>query len=157
MDETQLKYVKDMQLQVIKQVESIIIPIVGEGNVRAEATADVDFAQIEQAAETYKPNSPPAASAIRSQQSSETNGNNGAANPGGIPGALSNPAAGHRHRAADADGRLADRQPRPPPAPRRAPPPAPAPPARPTRNRPPIMKSTRPCATSSAAWAACAA
>ena len=90
MDETQLKYVKDMQLQVIKQVESIIIPIVGEGNVRAEATADVDFAQIEQAAETYKPNSPPAASAIRSQQSSETNGNGGATNPGGIPGALSN-------------------------------------------------------------------
>ena len=90
MDETQLKYVKDMQLQVIKQVESIIIPIVGEGNVRAEATADVDFAQVEQAAETYKPNSPPAASAIRSQQSSETNGNGGAANPGGIPGALSN-------------------------------------------------------------------
>jgi len=90
MDETQLKYVKDMQLQVIKQVESIIIPIVGEGNVRAEATADVDFSQIEQAAETYKPNSPPAASAIRSQQSVETNGNGGAANPSGIPGALSN-------------------------------------------------------------------
>lgn len=89
MDETQLKYVKDMQLQVIKQVESIIIPIVGENNVRAEATADVDFSQIEQAAETYKPNSPPAASAIRSQQSSETGGAANT-NPGGIPGALSN-------------------------------------------------------------------
>jgi flagellar M-ring protein FliF len=89
MDETQLKYVKDMQLQVIKQVESIIIPIVGEGNVRAEATADVDFSKVEQAAETYKPNSPPAASAIRSQQSSETSGDPNA-NPGGIPGALSN-------------------------------------------------------------------
>ncbi|USX28258.1 flagellar M-ring protein FliF [Oxalobacteraceae bacterium OTU3CINTB1] len=89
MDETQLKYVKDMQLQVIKQVESIIIPIVGEGNVRAEATADVDFSKVEQAAETYKPNSPPAASAIRSQQSSETSGDANA-NPGGIPGALSN-------------------------------------------------------------------
>ena len=89
MDETQLKYVKDMQTQIIKQVESIIIPIVGEGNVRAEATADVDFSQIEQAAETYKPNSPPAASAIRSQQSTETNGG-APANPGGIPGALSN-------------------------------------------------------------------
>ncbi|SEO14747.1 flagellar M-ring protein FliF [Duganella sp. CF517] len=89
MDETQLKYVKDMQLQVIKQVESIIVPIVGEGNVRAEATADVDFSKIEQAAETYKPNSPPAASAIRSQQSSETSGDANA-NPGGIPGALSN-------------------------------------------------------------------
>lgn len=89
MDETQLKYVKDMQQQVIKQVESIIIPIVGEGNVRAEATADVDFSQVEQAAETYKPNSPPNASAIRSQQSVETNGA-GNNNPGGIPGALSN-------------------------------------------------------------------
>ncbi|MRW94925.1 flagellar basal body M-ring protein FliF [Duganella sp. FT80W] len=90
LDEQQLKYVKDMQAQVIKQVESIVIPIVGDGNVRAEAVADVDFAQIEQASENYKPNSPPAASAIRSQQTSETNGNNGAANPGGIPGALSN-------------------------------------------------------------------
>jgi flagellar biosynthesis/type III secretory pathway M-ring protein FliF/YscJ len=90
MNETQLKYVKDMQAQVIRQVESIIIPIVGEGNVRAEATADVDFAQIEQAAETYKPNSPPAASAIRSQQSSETSGSAGSNNPNGIPGALSN-------------------------------------------------------------------
>ncbi|MBV8123527.1 MAG: flagellar M-ring protein FliF, partial [Paucibacter sp.] len=89
MDETQLKYVKDMQTQVIKQVESIIIPIVGEGNVRAEATADVDFSQVEQAAETFKPNSPPNASAIRSQQSVETNGANGS-NAGGIPGALSN-------------------------------------------------------------------
>jgi len=89
MDETQLKYVKDMQTQVIKQVESIIIPIVGEGNVRAEATADVDFSQVEQAAETFKPNSPPNASAIRSQQSVETNGANGN-NASGIPGALSN-------------------------------------------------------------------
>ncbi|MBA5639748.1 flagellar M-ring protein FliF [Duganella sp. LX20W] len=89
MDETQLKYVKELQNAVIKQVESIIIPIVGENNVRAEATADVDFSQVEQAAETYKPNSPPAASAIRSQQTSETGGN-GNTNPSGIPGALSN-------------------------------------------------------------------
>ncbi|MGW8393916.1 flagellar basal-body MS-ring/collar protein FliF [Pseudoduganella sp. HUAS MS19] len=89
LDASQLKYVQEMQKQVIKQVESIITPIVGEGNVRAEAVADVDFSAIEQAAETYKPNSPPAASAIRSQQSSETSGNANA-NPGGIPGALSN-------------------------------------------------------------------
>ncbi len=89
LDETQLKYIKELQLQVIKQVESIIIPIVGEGNVRAEARADVDFSLVEQAAETYKPNSPPAASSIRSQQTSETGGTvNG--NPSGIPGALSN-------------------------------------------------------------------
>lgn len=89
LDASQLKYVQELQNQVIKQVESIVKPIVGEGNVRAEAVADVDFSAIEQAAESYKPNSPPAASAIRSQQSSETSGNANA-NPGGIPGALSN-------------------------------------------------------------------
>ena len=89
LDASQLKYVQELQKQVIKQVESIVAPIVGEGNVRAEAVADVDFSAIEQAAESYKPNSPPAASAIRSQQSVETNGN-GNANPAGVPGALSN-------------------------------------------------------------------
>jgi flagellar M-ring protein FliF len=89
LDASQLKYVQELQKQVIKQVESIITPIVGDGNVRAEAVADVDFSQIEQAAEMYKPNSPPAASAIRSQQSSETSGNQNA-NPSGVPGALSN-------------------------------------------------------------------
>jgi flagellar M-ring protein FliF len=89
LDASQLKYVQELQKQVIKQVESIILPIVGEGNVRAEAVADVDFAAVEQAAESYKPNSPPEASAIRSQQSSETNGSANA-NPNGVPGALSN-------------------------------------------------------------------
>jgi flagellar M-ring protein FliF len=88
LDPNQLKYVMQLQQGIVKQVESLIIPLVGQGNVRAEATADVDFAQVDTAAEMYKPNSPPAASAIRSQQSSE------AATPGsaasGVPGALSN-------------------------------------------------------------------
>jgi len=89
LDATQLKYVQELQNQVIKQVENIVKPIVGEGNVRAEAVADVDFSAVEQAAESYKPNSSPAPSAIRSQQSSETNGTANA-NPNGVPGALSN-------------------------------------------------------------------
>jgi flagellar M-ring protein FliF len=88
LDPNQLKYVIQLQQGIVKQVESLIIPLVGQGNVRAEATADVDFAQVDTAAEMYKPNSPPAASAIRSQQSSE------AGTPGstasGVPGALSN-------------------------------------------------------------------
>ena len=88
LDPNQLKYVMQLQQGIVKQVESLIVPLVGQGNVRAEATADVDFAQVDTAAEMYKPNSPPAASAIRSQQSSE------AATPGatasGVPGALSN-------------------------------------------------------------------
>ncbi|TWI64597.1 flagellar M-ring protein FliF [Pseudoduganella lurida] len=89
LDATQLKYVQELQNQIIKQVENIVKPIVGEGNVRAEAVADVDFSAIEQAAESFKPNSAPAPSAIRSQQSSESTGNANA-NPNGVPGALSN-------------------------------------------------------------------
>jgi flagellar M-ring protein FliF len=89
LDATQLKYVEQVQQNIIKQVESLITPIVGKGNVRAEATAEIDFAQVDTAAEMYKPNSPPEPQAIRSQQTAEQTGaTTGAAN--GIPGALSN-------------------------------------------------------------------
>jgi flagellar M-ring protein FliF len=88
LDATQLKYVQELQQSIIKRVESIITPIVGENNVRAEATADVDFSRIEQAAEMYKPNQSPEVSSVRSQQSSESVNPNG--NPSGVPGALSN-------------------------------------------------------------------
>ena len=89
LDPNQLKYVTEIQQRIVKQVESLITPLVGQGNVRAEATADIDFAQVDTAAESYKPNSPPEASAIRSQQVSEANGPGGG-NASGVPGALSN-------------------------------------------------------------------
>jgi flagellar M-ring protein FliF len=89
LDPNQLKYVEALQQNIVKQVESIITPLVGQNNVRAEATADIDFAQTDTAAEMYKPNSPPEPQAIRSQQTSESTGP-GSANPSGIPGALSN-------------------------------------------------------------------
>ncbi len=88
LDATQLKYVEQVQQNIIKQVESIIVPLVGKGNVRAEATAEVDFAQVDTAAEMYKPNSPPEPQAIRSQQTSESS--QPGAGASGIPGALSN-------------------------------------------------------------------
>jgi flagellar M-ring protein FliF len=89
LDPNQLKYVEQLQQNIVKQVESIISPLVGQGNVRAEATADIDFAQVDTAAEMYKPNSPPEPQAIRSQQTSEANGPAGG-NASGVPGALSN-------------------------------------------------------------------
>ncbi|NHZ44513.1 flagellar basal-body MS-ring/collar protein FliF [Massilia aquatica] len=89
LDPNQLKYVEAIQKNIIKQVESLITPLVGQGNVRAEATADIDFAQVDTAAEVYKPNSPPEPQSIRSQQTSEANGP-GSVNPAGVPGALSN-------------------------------------------------------------------
>lgn len=88
LDATQLKYVEQVQQNIIKQVESIIAPLVGKENVRAEATAEVDFAQVDTAAEMYKPNSPPEPQAIRSQQTSEST--QPGAGASGIPGALSN-------------------------------------------------------------------
>lgn len=88
LDATQLKYVEQVQQNIIKQVESIIAPLVGKENVRAEATAEIDFAQVDTAAEMYKPNSPPEPQAIRSQQTSEST--QPGAGASGIPGALSN-------------------------------------------------------------------
>ena len=88
MDPSQIKYVQDLQQSVVKRIESIISPMVGSDNVRAEATADVDFSRSERAVESYKPNQTPDAITIRSQQTSESL--NGANNPGGVPGALTN-------------------------------------------------------------------
>lgn len=88
MDPSQIKYVQDLQQSITKRIESIITPIVGPNNVRAEATADVDFSRSEQAVESYKPNQTPEAMVVRSQQTSEST--NGGAIAGGVPGALTN-------------------------------------------------------------------
>ena len=88
MDPSQIKYVQELQQNVVKRIESIITPIVGTDNVRAEATADVDFSHSEQAVESYKPNQTPDAMVVRSQQTSESL--NGSGSPSGVPGALTN-------------------------------------------------------------------
>lgn len=90
LDPAQLKYIDDLQQSIVKRIESIITPIVGAKNVRAEASAEVDFSSLEQAAETYKPNQKPEDIAIRSMQSNESKTTTGDAATGGIPGALSN-------------------------------------------------------------------
>lgn len=87
LDASQLRYVRELEAGYNKRIEAILSPIVGVGNVRAQAAADVDFSQSDQVAETYKPNQPPE-TAIRSQQTSESGSGNPAAS--GIPGALTN-------------------------------------------------------------------
>lgn len=89
LDPGQLKYVEEYQQNIAKRIESILQPILGENNVRAEVTADMDFSRVEQAAETYKPNQNATDTVIRSQQISEAS-NAGGASTGGVPGALSN-------------------------------------------------------------------
>jgi flagellar M-ring protein FliF len=89
LDPSQLKYVDEIQQSIVKRIEAIIAPIVGAKNVRAQASAEIDFSSLEQAAETFKPNQNPTDAAIRSQQSNESQTSNGGA-AGGVPGALSN-------------------------------------------------------------------
>lgn len=89
LDPSQLKYIDELQQNIARRVESIIAPIVGPHNVRAEASVEVDFTSTEQAAEIYKPNQNTSEVAVRSMQSNEaTSVNNNAAT--GVPGALSN-------------------------------------------------------------------
>ncbi len=90
LDATQLKYVRQLELDYIKRIEAIVAPLVGASNVHAQVSADVDFSQAEQTAEIFKPNPSPADSSLRSQQTVESV-NNGAQPPAtGVPGALTN-------------------------------------------------------------------
>lgn len=89
LDASQLDYVAHIESATIKRIEDILTPLVGRGNVRAQVTADVDFSQIEQMAETYAPNQGANAAAVRSQSSADS-AQPGPGAPQGIPGALSN-------------------------------------------------------------------
>lgn len=89
LDANQLKYVQQVEQGYIKRIESLLTPMLGANNVRAQVAADIDFSRIEQTAEIFKPNQNPAESALRSQQTSESMSGAGL-NAGGVPGALSN-------------------------------------------------------------------
>ncbi len=89
LDPTQLNYVRDIEQGYIKRIEAILNPVVGEDNVRAQVTADVDLDNTEQMAETYRPNQDPSNGAVRSTHTSESAQNKAGAQ-GGVPGALSN-------------------------------------------------------------------
>jgi flagellar M-ring protein FliF len=89
LDANQLKYVQQIEQNYIKRIETILTPLYGAANIRAQVTANIDFARTEQTAETYKPNQNPADSSIRSQQNVETLNGSGLT-ASGVPGALSN-------------------------------------------------------------------
>ena len=89
-DAKQLEYIQELEENYIRRIETILTPITGAANVRAQVTADVDFSRVERAEETYRPNNTEAeAAAIRSQQTLEAT-STGSKLDGGIPGALSN-------------------------------------------------------------------
>ncbi|WP_158784433.1 flagellar basal-body MS-ring/collar protein FliF [Pantoea sp. BAV 3049] len=89
LNDAQLKYATDVENRFQQRIEAILNPIVGNGNVHAQVTAQIDFNAREQTDEKYQPNSDPANQAIRSRQTSNSE-QLGSAYPGGVPGALSN-------------------------------------------------------------------
>lgn len=82
----QLDYVRKVEGKISDRVTSILQPILGSGNYRAEVTAEVDFTEMEQTDEIFNPDLP----SVRSEATLEEQraGDDGAA--AGVPGALSN-------------------------------------------------------------------
>ncbi|MDC0724647.1 flagellar basal-body MS-ring/collar protein FliF [Phytobacter diazotrophicus] len=89
LNDAQLKYSADVESRVQRRIESILAPIVGNGNVHAQVTAQIDFANKEQTEEQYQPNGDASQAVLRSRQTNESE-QIGGNYPGGVPGALSN-------------------------------------------------------------------
>jgi len=88
LDAAQIKYVNEVENQVARRIVTILEPVTGRENIRAQVAVDVDFTQSERAEEIYKPNSGQNPASIRSQQNLEASGP--VTSAGGIPGALTN-------------------------------------------------------------------
>jgi len=92
MSDSQFKYTRRLEESYMKRIEDLLSPLVGQGGVRAQVVADLDFTVTEETKENYNPEKP----SLRSEQTSEDQSSAGGIGATGIPGALSNqpPAAG---------------------------------------------------------------
>lgn len=88
LDPVQVKFVRQIEDGIIQRIDNILKPLLGAENFRVQVAADLDFSQSEQTAETFRPNSTPESSVIRSQQNNESASVNQSV--GGVPGALTN-------------------------------------------------------------------
>ena len=88
LDAAQVKYVREVESSIIRRIEDILKPMLGNENYKVQVAADIDFSQSEQTAESYRPNSTPETTATRSRQTNESASVNQSA--GGVPGALTN-------------------------------------------------------------------
>ena len=80
----QLQYTERVEDSISSRVNSILKPVLGIENYKAEVSADIDFTVVEQSEETFNPD----LIAVRSEQLINEQTVSGA--EGGIPGALTN-------------------------------------------------------------------
>ncbi len=81
----QFEYSRKVEETLLNRVNSILLPVVGQGRFRAEVSAEIDFTSVEQTDELFNPDLP----ALRSEQTVDEN-KVGVASSEGVPGALSN-------------------------------------------------------------------
>jgi len=98
---TQFNHRKRLEDYYMKRIEGILSPIVGEGGVRAQVSADIDFTVTEQTQESFNPDLP----AIRSEQTLEERRPSGQM-LSGVPGSLSNQPPANTTLTADIDDDL---------------------------------------------------
>jgi len=89
MDADQMHFVRDVEQRTVERILTLLNPLLGPGNVHAQATAEVDFSQREQTSEVFRPNQEPGQAAVRSEQTSQAN-EHGSLAAQGVPGALTN-------------------------------------------------------------------
>lgn len=87
---SQFEYTRQVEDHYQDRIETLLAPILGKDNVRAQVSADIDFDVTEQTQERFNPDQP----ALRSEQTNDQQSRKNAIQ--GVPGALSNqpPAAG---------------------------------------------------------------
>ncbi len=82
---SQLEYQRSLESDMEGRIQSILEPVVGEGNVIARVSAEVDFTRIEKTEERFDPDGV----VVRSEQKSVEKSTGGAM-AAGVPGVLSN-------------------------------------------------------------------
>ncbi len=88
-DTQKLQYVQQIEQTYTRRILDMIEPLVGEGNVKAQVSADIDFSLAESTSEQHRPNQGGEPGTVRSQQLIE-DGAPAQAQPAGVPGATTN-------------------------------------------------------------------
>jgi flagellar M-ring protein FliF len=77
----QMRYTRELEQEYTQRITTLLGPVVGDGNIRAQVTADIDFTVVETTAENYNP----ATSVIRSEQTAaESSGTGTPTQPGAL-------------------------------------------------------------------------
>lgn len=90
LDSQQIQYRREIEAGLTKRVLALLEPVVGSDNVRVSVTGDIDFSQVMQTAEAYRPNQGEGTKPAIREQRTEENTQAGSATPSGVPGATSN-------------------------------------------------------------------